>query len=666
MDEIEVKSVIKFFHSIIHNIIFLGIIDINILKIYFNKTNPNKINDHLKTSLFIIFLNFFNQILLYYNKDFFYKKKKVFWIDVIITFFIILQIILGFYIRKKIKKKKHFTNFYFKKKVHKYNTLAIIVLSKSKMFFIWNYYLIILDMKKKIENKIIYIYIYIWIILYLFLYVYFKTKKKLAKYRMAKKNSIIYWDMQNSINNMEYSLNNSNSESSLLSFLLEDDEEPKYNFNDYKNFFIFENKFYEISKLDHPGGNFIFKKILQKDCTKYIYGKSSFIFLHKNKFIFLKHIHGFRCFNFLKKICLGPLKIENLFIKLPFSKNSINLHDNKSLRMNKDLKTAFQKFETEQQIYIYQYKIHKYFKFSKNFYFYLIKKFSDNMYTGIIDLNFFWINIIGKYYILFFENKNKYFINSLISYNPNYLKSRKLFLKQISLEIYNYNNNLKTKIIKKIENVKDYEKDIFLSYYNSTLSFSEIKDFPNNFILKGPLGLGLGIKSLSTRSYLIIIHNEGIINFLDFFEILIQKYILKIYGDIINEKDINFVFGKEYLLEFENGIKIFFYWFLDDDFFKLGKSFGLYQLEFLLFLQSKLKDKSEIIFKDCFIHNKYLTSKYKFLKKIEENSYEFLRNYINKNNFGKIILSGKEIFFKTFIKKINLKYEYLENIYFLN
>lgn len=70
---------------------------------------------------------------------------------------------------------------------------------------------------------------------------------------------------------------------------------------------------------------------------------------------------------------------------------------------------------------------------SKLHIFYLEKKQSNS--ESLIDLNFYWIKIIGKYSLLFFKNSRKFFLDNLISFTPNYLRLRSEYYKSGPLYI---------------------------------------------------------------------------------------------------------------------------------------------------------------------------------------------------------------------------------------
>ena len=97
------------------------------------------------------------------------------------------------------------------------------------------------------------------------------------------------------------------------------------------------------------------------------------------------------------------------------------------------------------------------------------------------------------------------------------------------------------------------------------------------FSVNGPLGLGPGFESNTTKKILIVIKDHGILPFTDFFEFLGQRALIES-GNIEVPHPI---FGKEYLLTYTNDASFWIYWEISDEFWPVAEMLGLGSLEIL-------------------------------------------------------------------------------------
>ena len=93
--------------------------------------------------------------------------------------------------------------------------------------------------------------------------------------------------------------------------------------------------------------------------------------------------------------------------------------------------------------------------------------------------------------------------------------------------------------------------------------------------INGPLGFGIGFNHKSTQCVLILARDEGILPFTDLFEFLGQRSLMEMTQMQIPHP----VFGKEYLLDFANGMTINLYWEITQEFRDFAPLFGLASLE---------------------------------------------------------------------------------------
>ena len=733
METLENHKYIKLFHSLYHTFLFFGIIDILILKIYFNKSIATNLKDHINTATFIYITNLLNHYLIYFF-DCLIFENYIYYIELILLGLLMLQIFLGLSIKNNLLLKKNFVDFYRKKFFHRIFGFFILIFGKFKMLKIWFYYL---------EMSFFFyciIFLYFFFSLGSYFLIYFSIKKRgnsnITKFKILEEKTNKYWNIKKSIENDEYKINNSIINKN--SFFSHNDSIYKEKKQEEKikiDWIIFENKFYEIGKFNHPGGNFILSRIKEKDITKLIYGETSLIFYNYDtmKYKLLKHLHFYRAFEILKNKCIGPIKSEKIF-KDQANNKTINLDENKSINFfdskiyNIYNKLTNEKFSKKD----FKYNIYKNFFVNDKIHLLFISPKKNEIKNNLVYLNNFWVNLIGKYFMLFSENNEKNFFWSVLSYNPNYLKIREKYLKNISEEFFKYNKKYEMEIIKNIRKLKDYEGDEYLSYFYPVCgditklikNNKKENNFENEFFLKneknnlfeneekegilhhsdfdftdeeenlkikkkknlkkkinffkkskndlnngiryqfkGPLGIGLGINSYSTGKYLIIIKNEGILPFLDFFEILIQKCLLKLY----EKKNIDWIFNSEYNLIFVNNLQIQIQWIISSQFLNFAKSFGLFQLQTLFFLQNQIKESCFNILKNVVIRNSNIKkSFYDFLTIKNSENFEDVKDLIDFDVFDKIVISGPDIFKKEILQGSRIDFDDVEKIVFIN
>ena len=593
---------LKLFHCLYHTFLYFGLIDILILKIYFNKSIPSNLTDHINTATFLYLSTLLNHYLIYYF-DCLIFENYIYFIELSLLGFLMIQVFLGLFVKNGLLMKRKFEDFYRKRFLHRVFGFFIFFFGKFKMLKIWEYFL-----------DVGFFFYCVVGLYFLFLFgsyflVYFSVKKRgennVTKFKILEEKTDKYWNIKKSIENDEFKINNSILNKNSYFTQSQDDsiyKESKKQKKTQVNWFIFENKFYEITNFNHPGGNFILNRIKQKDITKLLYGKKSLIFYNfqTKNYRLIKHKHFYRTFEILKNKCIGPIKTEKIFkdqannktINIDYNK-SINLFDSKLYNIyNKLTKEKFSKDD-------FKYNIYKNFKICEGIYLLFISPKKNEIKNNLVYLNNFWVNLMGKYFMLFSENCQRNFFWSVLSYNPNYLRIRERFIRSVSEEFFVYCEKFEMGVLREIKKIGDYEGDEYLSYFypicgdvgelggeeelennffdkNREFFGEEEENFfknnsennnlfeeeesskknkknslkKNNFEIvtkiqnkkitknkinnktryqfKGPLGIGMGINSYSTGNYLLIIKNEGILPFIDFFEILIQKCLLKI------------------------------------------------------------------------------------------------------------------------------------------
>ena len=81
------------------------------------------------------------------------------------------------------------------------------------------------------------------------------------------------------------------------------------------------------------------------------------------------------------------------------------------------------------------------------------------------------------------------------------------------------------------------------------------------------------------------------------------------------DEDPNWLFSNEYKTIYRNDIGIKLFWIIDNNFLEEAELCGLWQLNFLMFLQDQCKNDEIILFTDIIILNPNLSSKYRYLEK---------------------------------------------------
>lgn len=180
-----------------------------------------------------------------------------------------------------------------------------------------------------------------------------------------------------------------------------------------------------------------------------------------------------------------------------------------------------------------------------------------------------------------------------------------------------------------------------------------------SFVLKPHLGLGLPIHSTSTQQYLFVIKNERMTSFLDLIEILSQRLLAQL---IKKEK---WIFNQDYKFAFCNDTKMHFIWVIDQKFEESAKILGLWQINFLLYLQQFFSDSYNLILHKAVVMAETLDPKFQFLEHKRED-HEYIWTSVREclKMKYKVVVSGTKEFYTKFLQYPDTDVELFENILF--
>lgn len=370
--------------------------------------------------------------------------------------------------------------------------------------------------------------------------------------------------------------------------------------------YLFGNKLCEMPDFPHSGGDFLISSADKRDITKAILGITSWVYFNKEtkRIHLFRYIHGKKFKNAMRRACFG-LYYQPIFNRRRLESRASSELDEERLRLMAD--SAFDRNYKKHKLYehsaIQVFMAASFQLGNSEFYACFISKENESTTAYNCDLKHYWPRSLGKYLLTNFQvdgTKLSYFIRFL---NPSYLRYRNQFLLSLDAELYAVHASLNTELLMRVLELEDQTGSETTSKYMSTVFHAAHDLRHQNFSLSEQLGFGLGYLTNSSQNYLLVAKNQGILPFIDLFELIFQKLLLYFHGRAAE----NDVFTSEYRLLFANKFKLSVYWVVDNSFIEAAKTLGLYHLQLLKVVQEKLGSPDAEIIGKVWVESQLLT-----------------------------------------------------------
>lgn len=366
---------------------------------------------------------------------------------------------------------------------------------------------------------------------------------------------------------------------------------------------LIEDRVYDITGLRHPKGNYILRATKFKDITREIHGLKAWRFenrqLHYGKTS--QHKHVSRTFRFLNDHCINEIALSSVLMFR--NEKRVSASETNS---NLDFQTEnSSEYHTRRKNRISKWKLGPVFSFANNNAGRVLF-FEKQAEDVVVNLSSYWNMNYGRYFLLKMENGKCMYNFVTLSIHPRYLQLKEKWYKQLNLPWF---ANLTTHQSRECQELTEMADTLLASkskaaveqlnqdsdirdYYLPLFAWKETSVKPEemkSLSINGPLGFGIGFNHKSTQCVLVLARDEGILPFTDLFEFLGQRSLMEMTQMQIPHP----VFGKEYLLDFANGMTINLYWEITQEFRDFAPLFGLGSLEVIEGVAKEAGDRPE-------------------------------------------------------------------------
>lgn len=651
-------------HGLIFLIMFGIFINALIWNILFYREKVHYMRSHMchGNSLWLIFTA--NQIVLYVYGLSYFNNRLMPIIEIALFVFFTIQFGMGIKIFMDVSQTKFFLDVKYKKRFHIIGAAIIYILGKVKVAMLFYYFLYDFSVGFFWVIGTVYLFVIFFAFTLYYLIYHKKSGTNYIHFFKKKKDKQLFKDLRQSIQQQEFFPNQSFENTNILDTSVDEIKLKRKVRSPLANLFvedksdlfanimwsIFEDKIFEIKDLPHSAGKFVISWCHQKDITRYIYGTSTLVMKDQStkRFSFLKYKHSLFFRHYINKNCIGLLKACPVFQnhERESKKTDLFLEHRRSLNLFSEQIIKEHKESAEARL--------KHFDFSQNitnsillfedFGIYFIETIEKENQLGpklSVDLNLYWIDVLGKYSLLDFADSYSTFLQPVFFLNPMYLKTRTVRLSQYHIDAFLMH-----------ERLKNFDYDFLMhhddldgrqnSKYLIAVGRIEASKRLSNFNLIPSLGLNLGFSHNSCRKFVVIAADEGIIPFVDFLEVLFQKMLLL----SIQRKPTKiensgvWIFSRNCRLVFSNGLQLQFLLSCSSNFTKIMELLGFYHLHLIQEFKNAVPEtviQSVTVFSDEIDHQKYplfmIKKRQKFYR-IED----LLKD--NVEEFDRIIVSG--------------------------
>lgn len=632
------------------------LIDVCMIIIIFFKGHRNYLANHKTTFYFFIFLQI---IELYLNPVESFTETR-FHSRLILTVTLIFQILIGGFNERSILKKNRGQKITVQKFLHKLLGYVQFLFIKAQLLF---------TIYHQVSGKRVWFVIPFYLFLNISAYLFFILKSRRNEMRISIKSEYEKTEYKDVLKSLQLNEFNpfENYISSREKTVLENESYFQDKLNPETQWFLFENKVCLMKEFDHSAGNFLIYKCIRRDLTKYLSGENSFpYFCNKsNEVIFFKHKHGDFLKNYIGRYCFGFYS-DILFQNVGKSEASVDeLGEYGSAMLNAtERNESCKQFFDEMSIKDHLIERHLLFDNGVDNLLFVSKPSIVDNSSFQIDLFRYWPAIIGKTLLIDFLKKESGFASFCLSLSPSYRKLRNKYMLKTNQVAFNYQNKYVTKEIIQIDKMIDGSTEKGYSSLCPIFVKSNKSIMTNAIRISNMQGFGLLHLTKLQDRVLILVKNEGIVPFLDFFEMIYQIYLLEVQED--NKEE--WIFGREYFLIFGNNVQFTIEWTIDEHFVETSKTIGLYHLQILMEAQKKsIKKRTFPILSSVIINCPFQNLEFYDNLKKEHRVNDKMNVILSKreNMFDKILISGCDNWKTEMFSRFHLEEDLFEKFVFI-
>lgn len=408
--------------------------------------------------------------------------------------------------------------------------------------------------------------------------------------------------------------------------------------------YLFGNKLCEAPSFPHSGGDFLISAANRKDITKTALGIASWVYYNKEtKDVHLfRYAHGKKFKNEVRRSCFGlfsqPIFYRGLEKSPSWQASNEDMRALLGAPHDRDYKRHKVYEHSGLQIFVsYSMQIA-----ASEFYLAFIAKEGESTADYHVDLKGYWPAFIGKYFMANFQIDGIKIGNFIHFLSPNYLRFRNQALLNLDKELYEVHASVNTDLLMRVLELEDRKGSETTTRYCVSVLHSNHDLRKEKFNMSDYLGFGFGHLVKSSESHLLVVKNQGILPFIDFFELMFQKMLLYFHGRAAE----NEIFGNEYRLIFANKFRLSIYWYIDWEFAEAARSLGLYHLQLLKRVQEKLGSPDADLIGNVYIDSHQFDHEtYDRLKRAPRRTHSISEVIAtDPAEYDKILISGNDTF----------------------
>jgi hypothetical protein len=350
--------------------------------------------------------------------------------------------------------------------------------------------------------------------------------------------------------------------------------------------YLFGNRLCELPSFPHSGGNFLIEASVGKDITKEALGIYPWVYRNEstNKIHLFLHEHGKKFRNEIQRACFGILSVPVFRRRLERSL-SFDTDEKVSLIANRSHDRDYKRHKMYEHMG-HQITIGHSLAIPETVWHVLfISKEPESACDYVVDLKQSWPQLLGKYLLANFQLHGQHLCQHIRFLSPNYLRFRSKFLAKVDKEIYSEHLAANTKLLEQAAELKDVVSADHLSNFCVTVIQGSQDVKLDRFTMSDHLGFGLGWLTTASGEHVIVARNEGIVPFIDLFEMIFQKLMFYAQG----KRAENEIFDAEYRHLFSESLKLHVYWEVSGDFLEAASTLGGYHLRLIKRVQERLR-----------------------------------------------------------------------------
>jgi hypothetical protein len=584
------------------------LIEISLIIILHFKQNEFYVSEHAAINLMIVIGQSCNTLFLLRRTNWDFANGFIVR-EIILSGIVLLQIIVGSQLNRKLMSLKLVRGIFILRYVHRMLGVTIYFFAKAQIAIYALYF----------WNQSSMGYGFVGLAFGLVLITHAVAAFVLRAYDAASTDSKVEFLIRNSPNKAEYSEILRNVENGDLDDITENlSINEAFNHDDTQSlhttltakknidWVLIEDRLYDITGLRHPKGNYILRAARFHDITREMHGLKSWRFENRDTRYTKtsKHQHVNRTFRFLNTHCIGEIALPGVLMFKNEKRVSGSVSETTSNLEFMGDNTGEVHLRREKRIT--DWKLGPVFNFSgtnssgKMLFF---EKIAEDV---VLNLSSYWNMNYGRYFLVKLADGQCFSSFVILAAVPKYMQARDRWYKQLEIpflaslaskksrdcqelmEMGSILEGAKSKLandaLKTDADIKDYFLPLFV--------WKEKRAKPQSMKkvrINGPLGFGCGFNHKSTQNILVLAKDEGILPFTDLLEFLSQRSLIEMTGSKIPHP----IFGREYLLDFANGMTLYLYWEVSQEFRDYAALLGLSSLEVVEGVAQEAVDRPE-------------------------------------------------------------------------